>query len=102
MPHINSTEFLALIAKNDCCILFETRAPVGQIKKDLISITTSDGRALGLGTQSGFSSGQLELPREIFNDFLAARLIEQDRREDSEGRIFFRITADGRARGLSY
>ena len=34
----------------------------------------------------------------MFDDFVAAAFIEQDRVEDSDGRVLFRLTADGRSR----
>jgi hypothetical protein len=33
----------------------------------------------------------------IFDDFIAASLIEQESPEDSDGRIFYRLTEDGYA-----
>ena len=98
MMHISSTEYLELIVKNDCFILLEKAAPAGRLKREIITLTTRDGQPISMRTPSGFNSGQIELPRSIFDDYLAASLIEQDRPEDSEGRLFFRLTKDGRAR----
>jgi hypothetical protein len=55
------------------------------------------GVAAGLNL-AGYSTARIELPRAIFDDFIKARLIEQDRPQDSDGRIFYRLTADGRSR----
>ncbi|ULO25091.1 hypothetical protein [Methylocystis sp. SB2] len=99
--HINSTEFLGLVTKNNCYILFEKGVPSGRIKRDFISLTTQDGRALALSTPQGFQSCPVELPRAIFDDFLVAGLIEQDGLEDSEGRVVFRLTSDGYARAAT-
>ena len=101
MTHINSTQFLEFIGKNDCLILFEKATPAGKLKREMITLATADGRAFGLQLPSGFRSTSVELPRPIFDDFLAASFIEQDRPEDEDGRIFFRLTADGKACALS-
>jgi len=41
------------------------------------------------------------MPRQTFDDFLAASLIEQYGREDADGRILFRLTPDGKARAAA-
>ena len=69
--HVNSTEFLQLIAKNNCYILFERSVPSGRLKRDFISLTTQAGRALTLSTPQGFQSCPVEVPREVFDDFIA-------------------------------
>ena len=66
----------------------------------MITLTTADGRAVGMEIPTGFRSSVVESPRPIFDDFLAASLIEQERPEDEDGRIFFQLTADGKARAL--
>jgi hypothetical protein len=102
--HINSTEFLELIVENDCYILFEKGIPSGHLKRDFISLMTQDGRALSLSAPQGFRASPIELPRAIFDDFIAASFIKKDGPENSEGRTVFRVTPDGRARvfvGLS-
>ena len=96
--HINSTEFLKLIAENNCHIVFEKGAPSGHLKRDFISLRTQDDRAFELLTAQGFHVCPVELDRVIFDDFIAASLIEQDGSEDSEDRIVFRLTSDGHAR----
>ena len=98
---MNSTTFLQFIAKNGCYILFEKAAPDGKLKRELITLMTHDGKSVGLTTPQGFSTGQLEMPRSMFDDFVAASLIEQDRQEDSDGRIFYRLTKDGLARSAA-
>jgi hypothetical protein len=99
--HINSTEFLGLIAKDNCYILFEKAVPAGRLKRELISLTTHDGRALSMSTPNGFVSCPVELPRVMFDDFVAASLIEQESPEDSDGRIVYRLTEDGYARATA-
>ena len=44
--HIGSSEFLALIEKHDCYILYELGAPLSRLKGDCISIRGPEGRAL--------------------------------------------------------
>jgi hypothetical protein len=94
---LRSTEYLRLIHRHGYLISFEKAVPSGRRKKDFICVCTSDGRAVGLNL-AGYSTAHIELPRTIFNDFIEARLIEQDRPEDSDGRIFYHLTADGRSR----
>jgi hypothetical protein len=96
MTNISSTEFLQFIVKHDCLLLFEKAVPVGRLKRDFISLVDRDGRAMSLTTPSGFYSSHLELPCEVFDDFVAASFIEQDRPEDREGWFFFRVSKDGR------
>jgi hypothetical protein len=93
----SSAEYLNLIAKNNCNLMFEKSAPAGRLKRERISLTTYDGRALTLSAQ-GFSACPVEVPRAIFDDFRAANFIEQEGPEDSDGRIFFRLTQDGHTR----
>jgi hypothetical protein len=42
----------------------------------------------------------LPLPRSVFDDFVRASLIKQDGSEDGKQCIIFRLTDDGRERGL--
>jgi hypothetical protein len=86
VTHFNSTEILEFIHKHDGLISFEKAVPGGQLKRDFISLCARDGRAIGLTTPAGFSTTHVELPRVMFDDFIAAALIEQDRPEDSDGR----------------
>jgi len=95
-----STDFLHLIANNDCRVLFEKGAPAGKLKRDLIYLTDHTGKALTLSTPQGYRSSPVELHRSIFDDFLAASLIRQDG-EGSDDKIMFALTPDGKARGLS-
>jgi hypothetical protein len=93
-----SDEYLDLIAKNGCSIMFEKAAPAGKLKREVISLATHDGRHLTLSTPQGFSACPLEMPRAIFDECLAAKFIEQDGPEESDGRILFRLTQPGRSR----
>jgi hypothetical protein len=62
------------------------------LKQDFISLRTPDGHP-----PQGFHAYP-ELPRAIFDDFIAAGLIEQDSYE-AGGRIVFRLTREGSTRG---
>lgn len=99
--HINSTEYLGLIAQNSLGILFERAAPAGRLKQDFISLTTREGKAIKMTAGGGYVVCPVELPREIFDDFAAASFIEQSGPEDAEGRIMFHLTTDGYERGLA-
>jgi hypothetical protein len=77
--HYGSTNYLELIDKHDCNILFEKGWPSGRLKKDFISLVGQDGRVC-----------QVELHRGIFDDFVAASFIKQDGPEDAEGRMMRR------------
>jgi hypothetical protein len=93
-----SDEYLDLIAKNNCSILFEKAAPSGRLKREVITLTAHDGRHLSLSTPQGFSACPFEIPRAIFDEFLAAKLIEPDGPEGPGGRILFRLTQAGYSR----
>ena len=99
--HMNSTEFLNWIAEHRYCLRLERAAPAGRLKRDLITIVGADMSPVGLALPSGFRSNRVELPHAIFYDFLAASFIEPLAPEDDDGRIFYGLTADGRARGLA-
>jgi len=93
-----SDEYLDLIAKNGCVILVEKAFPAGKLKQEVISLATHDGRHLTLSIPQGFTASPFTMPRAIFDECLAANFIEQDGREDSDGRILFRLTRAGRSR----
>ena len=99
--HFGSTEYLELIDKHDCNILFEKGAPAGTLKRDLITLRSQDGRAVAMSTPAGYHACPVELSREIFDDFIAASFIKQDGSEDAQGRMTFRLTPDGRAAARS-
>jgi hypothetical protein len=96
MMDLRSTEYLTLIHRHAYLISLEKAVPSGRLKKDSICVCTSDGRCRRI--ESSWIFNRSELPRAIFDDFIDARLIEQDRPQDSDGRIFYRLTADGRGR----
>jgi hypothetical protein len=98
---IGSTEYLALIAKHDCYVVLERSFPAGRLKRDLVTIKDSNGRDLELMTPQGFKRSPIELPREMLDDFIRWRFVEQDGPQDRDGRTTFRVTGDGRERGLS-
>ncbi len=99
MMHMNSTEILHFIAENNYHILVEKGAPYTDLKRDLISIRGPNGES-GFSTPQGFRTSIFELPRAIFDDYLAASFIEQDGPEDEQHRLMFRLTSDGRKIGL--
>jgi hypothetical protein len=99
--HVGSTEFLKILVERDCHLSFEKGAPFTDRKRDAVWIKTPDGRDLDLRLPNGYHSCPVELPRAIFDDFLRASLIKQDGSEDSEHRITFQLTQDGRERELS-
>jgi hypothetical protein len=94
--HYRSTDYLELIDKHDCNILFEKGWPSSRLKRDFISLVGQDGRAVEIRNSMGF-----ELHRGIFDDFIAASFIKQDGPEDAEGRMIFRLTPDGRVAARS-
>jgi hypothetical protein len=93
-PSSTTIDYLDLLARSNCGILFEKAVPHGRLKREFISVAASDRSRLSMSTQ-GFSSCPVEIPREIFDYFLAANYIEQYCPEDSDGRILFRLTGDG-------
>jgi hypothetical protein len=95
---IGSTEYLALLAKHDCHLVLERSFPFGRLKRDFITIKDSNGRDLELTTPQGFKRSPIELPPEMLDDFIRWRFVEQDGLQDPDGRITFRLTADGRER----
>jgi hypothetical protein len=98
---LRSTEYLELLAKHDCHLTFERSSPAGPLKRDLITIRHRDGRYMTLTTPLGFRKSPVELPREVFDDFVRARLIEQLGTQDQDGILRFGLTLDGRKRGLN-
>jgi hypothetical protein len=94
---MNSTEYLELIDKYDCYVLFEKGAPRGTLKRDLISLRTQDGKALDLHTSTGYHVCPVHLDRATFDYFISASFLKQAALEDSQGRIIFRLTPDGQA-----
>ena len=99
MLSIGSTEFLGLLAKQDCYIMFEKGVPYSNLKRDFISIRESGGRYVTV-LHEGKAYSPIELPREIFDDFCRASLIRQDGGEDEKHRLIFRLTSEGIKRGL--
>jgi hypothetical protein len=99
--HINSTEFLSLIAKHGLFILVEPAAPRGALKREMITLVHQDRRPATIALPSGFRGSRIELPRPIFEDFIRASLIKPAEPEDEEGRALFRLSEDGRARALA-
>lgn len=91
-------EYLDLIAKNGCSIMFEKAVPAGKLKREVISLATHDGRYLTLSTPQGYSVCPFELPRAIFDECLTAKFIEQDGPEEGNGRMMFRLTQAGCSR----
>lgn len=92
--HMNSTGFLEQMVENGAYILFEKGAPYSRRKADVITVKAADGRDLVLATLQGLRASPVEMPRVIFDDFLAAHFIEQDGEEDDDARLIFRLTPD--------
>jgi hypothetical protein len=96
--YTTTDEYLDLVAKNGCSIMFEKAAPAGKLKREVISLATHDGRHLTLSTPQGFSACPFEVPRLVFDECLTAKFIEQDGPEEADGRMLFRLTQSGRSR----
>jgi hypothetical protein len=97
---LHSTEYLRLLDQHDCHLLLEPGAPVGRLKRDVLSLITPEGRPLTVQTPQGFR-GLAQPPRAVLDDYLAASFVAQDGPEDAEGRRIFRLTDDGRAAARS-
>ena len=95
---INSTEYLQLMTTNNVGAVL-VKADPSRFKKEVIYLGTADRCSLGFDGPLGLNTNAIEFPREIFDDFIAASLIQQDGQEDAEGRTFYRLTEDGLARG---
>jgi len=91
-------EYLDLIATSGCAIMFEKAAPAGRLKREMISLATYDGRHLRVTTPQGFSACPFQIPREIFDECLVAKFIEQDGPEYPDRRVLFRLTQAGLSR----
>ena len=96
--HFPSTTLLQLIEQRDCHILYEKGPPAGRLKRDYISLKTEDGHGLAIRDLDRVDF-PIELPPEMFSDYLAARFLEQDGPEDAEGRTIYRLTPKGRKAG---
>jgi hypothetical protein len=98
--HIVSTEFLeALTASPGRYVLRGWSAPRGPWKRDVFWLKEADGRDLVLRTASGYLCSPVELPIPIWEDFIRARLIEQDGPDDFQKGTIYRPTHDGIERG---
>jgi hypothetical protein len=87
-------EVLKILAAQNGRILLEPGFPFGKLKRELISIQTSDGRRVGLSC-NGFVSSPLQISRDVLDVLLRAKAIEQDGPEDDEHRVAFRPTESG-------
>lgn len=95
---MRSTELLQFMVENDAHIVCERGAPTGRLKRDLITIRGPNGGHIGLET-GGFKTTGIELPPELFRDYVDHSFIRQDGSEDDDGRRVFRLTIDGRRAG---
>ena len=86
------------MAANNVGVVF-VKADPSRFKREFIFLGNAAGQSLGITMPLGLNTNAIELPREIFDDFLAASLIRQDGKEDAEGRTIYRLTEDGLARG---
>jgi hypothetical protein len=96
-----STDYLKLIAQNNRYILSKRATPRGRLKRDYISIKTNDGRDLVLQTPAGYRHTPVELPTEILDYLLRVSFVTPHGPPDAEGKIIYRLTDEGRRRGLS-
>jgi hypothetical protein len=95
-----SSEVLHYLATNsNCHIVLQPGFPRSKLKRDLIAIRNEDGRYLAATTAAGMHWSPYPIAREILDDFIRASLVKQDGGEDSEGRLVFRLTLDGKIRG---
>jgi hypothetical protein len=53
-----------------------------------------------LSTPQGFRVSPIQVPPEILDQFLRASFVRQDGSAQEGGSIIFRLTEDGRRRGL--
>jgi hypothetical protein len=98
---MNSTEILKLLAaKPSRYLLLERAFPRGTLKRDSISLKEADGYDVEVTEHGGRFTPHI--PFEMIDDFLRASLIVQDKSDESQDRMIFRISEDGseRARGL--
>ncbi|MEJ0063832.1 MAG: hypothetical protein WDO70_11740 [Alphaproteobacteria bacterium] len=102
MQNMNSTEYLEFIAKNNLYLFYEKDVPGGITgKRDAITMGDKDGRRAGLSNPLGYSNSCLELPMEVFEDFLTASFVKKTDEEDKNGSAMFCLTEEGKARGMS-
>ena len=87
-------EVLKVLAAHNGQILLEPSVLLGKLKREFISIQTSDGRRIGLEC-NGYVSKPLSISRDVLDVLLRAKAIEQDGPEDKEHCIAFRPTEKG-------
>lgn len=92
---MNLTEYLQLMTVHNVGAVFVK----ADFKKEFIFLGNAAGQSLGITQPLGLSTNVIELPREIFDDLLAARLIKQDGEENEQGQTFYSLTEDGLACG---
>ncbi len=97
--HINSTEYLVLLAKNDAQIVLEVDSDKLTPRRDFYYLANAAGYPLAMSS-GGFSSSYIEIPRVIIDDFLAQSFVSLET-STGIGDAVFVLTADGRAAGLS-
>ena len=92
---LGSSKYLSVLARHGGYIEREALRAADQVAQEVLSLKSGMGEPFQLG--AGRSVGlPATLPRHVFEDFLAARWIKQDA---ADPRIY-RLTADGRRRGL--
>ena len=96
---MSTTAYLKLIAEHDLCIYLEKGAPYTQLKGEVITIRTKDGRHVQ-ATLGGFHTSQIQLERAQLDDLLRQSFVAQQGPE-KDGVILYHLTTDGKARGLA-
>lgn len=96
---MNSTAVLEFMAKHDLHIYYQRATPGNNLKRDLITLRTPDGKYAGMSSARGYVSVPVQIPPETVSDYLKSSYIEQDGQE-KEGTLVFRLTTDGKTIGL--
>ena len=92
---LGSSKYLSVLARHGGYILREASRAASRVTNEVLSLKSDVGEPFLLGADRS-AEVPATLPRHVFEDFLAARWIKQDA---ADPRIY-RLTADGRRRGL--
>jgi len=97
-----ASDFLKLLAENNHYLVLDRGAPTKRHKRERVWIGPSDGRHYLEDVSPSGPTHRVELPRAILDDYLKASFIFADGPEDENGRTIYRLTQDGRTRGLAH
>lgn len=102
MPMMTSTDLLKLLAENDYRLVLDRGARTKRYEDERVWIMTGDGDygEYSLPPGSLITAALIDVPRATLDDFLEASFIVADGTEDANGRTIYRLTEDGRERGL--